>query len=128
MNDLARQLKEANSPRKKAAPKNMGPGHTTKKIRAILKLMTEFGITRYKDELVEMEMGHAIVPPAQQGLDSKDSQAPFSFGNYAESDDDGDSDLPAEENEMSDSVPTEPSSRDDLGYSDDDYLWRSAEV
>ncbi len=98
---------------KSGPKKNMGPGHTTKKIRAILKLMTEFGITKYKDSEVEMEMGHAVVPPAQQALPEQSS---FDFNNY-------------DDNALShdDEKITEPVMRDDLGFSDDDYLWRSAE-
>jgi hypothetical protein len=93
--------------------KNMGPGHTTKKIRAILKLMTEFGITKYRDSEVEMEMGHAIVPPAQQSLTDQSS---FDFGNY------DDNALSHDDEKIS-----EPIARDGLGFSEDDYLWRSAE-
>ena len=121
MNDLANQLKEANSRKKKPAPKNMGPGPSTKKIRAILRLMTEFGITKYSDAQVDLEMAHVMIPPAQQSMGSPDGEIPleektFSFDKYDE-DKEGLSDKPSE-----------PVVRDDLGYSDEDYLWRSAET
>jgi hypothetical protein len=53
------------------------------------------------------------VPPAQQSLTDQSS---FDFGNY------DDNALSHDDEKIS-----EPIARDGLGFSEDDYLWRSAE-
>ena len=85
--------------------RNLGPGPSTKKLRAMMKLMTEFGVTRYRDSEVEIEMPLNY----EQGA----TTSSFDFGSYDSS----------EEKEKPELEP-----RDDLGYTEEDYLWRSAEA
>tara|TARA_R100000951_G_scaffold76179_2_gene64258 strand:- start:18388 stop:18765 length:378 start_codon:yes stop_codon:yes gene_type:complete len=100
--------------------KNMGPGPSTKRLRAMMKMMTEYGITRYKDAQCEIEMAHAVVPPAQKQIseNNKAHDGQFNFDNYVE---DGEISEPEEKL-------TEPVIRDELGFSEEDYLFRSADT
>lgn len=91
----------------KKQSREMGIGPSTKKLKSMLKILSEHGVARYKDSEFEIELAVGFSPEvAEPPSDS------FSFGNY---DDD------ATENKK-DLTP-----RDDLGYSEEDYLYRSAD-
>jgi len=85
--------------------RDMGAGPSTKKLKSMLKILTEHGVSRYKDSEFEIELtpGFNEVSPEPTS---------FSFGNY---DDDA-----TENKEIED--------RDGLGFTNEDYLWRSAET
>lgn len=91
--------------------RDMGAGPSTKRLKAMLKLMTEFGVIKYKDSEVEIQM-----TPQEQAM-QRAAPSGFSINNYE----------PEADVLENDSSPS-PESRDDLGYSDEDYLWRSAET
>ena len=90
--------------------RDMGAGPSTKRLKAMLKLMTEFGVIKYRDDEVEIQM-----TPQEQAI-QRAMPSGFSIDRYE-----------PEAEVLSDEQP-DPDSRDDLGYSDDDYLWRSAET
>lgn len=94
--------------------RDMGAGPTTKKLKSMLKLLSDFGVTRYKDAEFEIEWGQVPVIQEMQPVNNVQSGS-FNFDNY-----DADSEKPGSKNieEL----------RDDLGFTDDDYLWRSAET
>ena len=85
--------------------RNLGPGPSTKKIRAMMNLMSEFGVTRYKDLEVEIEMPINYAQPQ--------ASTSFDFSSY-------------DNNEQKEKPTLEE--RDDLGFTEEDYLWRSAEA
>lgn len=89
--------------------RNMGAGPSTKRLRAMLKLMGEFGVARYKDSEVEIE-----VFPSYPSTSSTSTS--FDFSSYDNSAEEEEEEKPRVEQ------------RDDLGFTEDDYLWRSAEV
>ena len=90
--------------------RDMGAGPSTKRLKAMLKLMTEFGVIKYRDDEVEIQM-----TPQEQAI-QRAMPSGFSIDRYE-----------PEAEVLSDEQPG-PVSRDDLGYSEDDYLWRSAET
>lgn len=92
--------------------RDMGAGPSTKRLKAMLKLMTEFGVIKYKDDEVEIQM-----TPQEQAI-QRAIPSGFSIDRYEPE---------AEVLDNDDSSPS-PVIRDDLGYTDDDYLWRSAET
>jgi len=79
---------------------------TTKKLKSMLKMLTEFGVVRYKDSEVELEFAPSA--PAMQPAQS------FDFNKY-------------DETEGQSNVSVNVDDKDDLGFTDEDYLWRSAE-
>ena len=88
--------------------RDMGVGPSTKKLKSMLKILSEHGVARYKDSEFEIEL---VVGFDAQAGDSKS----FDFDNYAAGDE---IESPAAD--------LEP--RDGLGFSDEDYLWRSAQT
>lgn len=91
--------------------RDMGAGPSTKRLKAMLKLMTEFGVIKYKDSEVEIQM-----TPQEQRVQMT-APSGFSINSYE-----------PEADILEDDSSPSPDSRDDLGYSDEDYLWRSAET
>ena len=88
--------------------RDMGVGPSTKKLKSMLKILSEHGVARYKDSEFEIEL---VVGFDAQAGDSKS----FDFDNY---------DAQAkEENPQEDLEP-----RDGLGFTEADYLWRSAQT
>jgi len=79
---------------------------TTKKLKSMLRMLTEFGVIRYKDSEVELEFAPSasLMQPAQN----------FDFNKYDETE---------EQPNASDDI----DDKDNLGFTDEDYLWRSAE-
>ena len=80
---------------------------TTKKLKSMLRMLTEFGVTRYKDSEVELEF--APPAPVVQPLQS------FDFGRYDK------------ETEEQSGASVIDEGRDDLGFTEEDYLFRSAQ-
>jgi len=80
---------------------------STKKLKSMLKMLTEHGVARYKDGEVEIEFSGFL--PAEQLIPQKD----FDISNY-----DGD--------ERAVRAPN-GEAVDDLGFTDEDYLYRSAD-
>ena len=95
--------------------RDMGAGPTTKKLKAMLKLLSDFGVTRYKDAEFEIEWGQTPIVQEMQSI-SNVQPGSFNFDNY-----DADPEEPGSKN-------IDELKRDDLGFTDDDYLWRSAET
>lgn len=90
----------------KKQTRDMGIGPSTKKLKSMLKILSEHGVLKYKDSEFEIELAVNFQPET--------SAQPFSFGNY---------DAQAQEQESPDLE-----KRDSLGFTDEDYLWRSAET
>ncbi len=93
----------------KKQTREMGAGPSTKKLKSMLKILSEHGVSRYKDSEFEIEL--AIGFHSEAVVEKSES---FSFGNYDEKAND--------DNNKSLEV------RDGLGYTEEDYLWRSAET
>jgi hypothetical protein len=92
----------------KKQSRDMGVGPSTKKLKSMLKILSEHGVARYKDSEFEIEL---VV-----GFEAKeDDSKSFDFDNYN-----------AEDEEESPKADLEP--RDGLGFSEEDYLWRSAQT
>jgi len=88
--------------------RDMGAGPSTKKLKSMLKILSEHGVARYKDSEFEIELavgfqGQVAEPQA------------FKFDDYDEN--------AAPEKETADLEP-----RDGLGFTEEDYLWRSAQT
>jgi|TARA_R100001530_G_scaffold47156_2_gene35438 hypothetical protein len=84
---------------------------STKKLKSILKLLNEYGVSHYKDSEVEIEL--VGLPPQMAQTISED----FSFDRY-------DEEAPKPEKESKRKLEYEPV--DDLGNTDTDYLYWSA--
>ena len=84
---------------------------TTKKLKSMLKMLVEHGVVRYKDAEVEIELG---APP----MVAMTQPRKFDFGDYDEGAE------PMREN-VTQNVRLEPV--DDLGNTEEDYLYWSAE-
>ncbi len=93
----------------KKQTREMGAGPSTKKLKSMLKILSEHGVSRYKDSEFEIELAIGFQPEA-----TAEKSESFSFGDYDEkANDDDKKSLEA---------------RDGLGYTEEDYLWRSAET
>jgi len=92
----------------KKQSRDMGVGPSTKKLKSMLKILSEHGVARYKDSEFEIEL--VVGFNAQAG----DSHS-FDFNNYD-----------AESKE--ETPPADLEARDGLGFTDEDYLWRSAQT
>ena len=91
----------------KKQSREMGVGPSTKKLKSMLKILSEHGVARYKDSEFEIELAVGFNPEvAESPADS------FSFGKYDDNATENKEDL---------------TQRDDLGYSEEDYLYRSAD-
>tara|TARA_R110000737_G_scaffold34031_3_gene52329 strand:+ start:1090 stop:1377 length:288 start_codon:yes stop_codon:yes gene_type:complete len=88
--------------------REMGTGPSTKKLKSMLKILSEHGVSRYKDSEFEIELAIGFNPEVEEPVSDS-----FNFGDY---DDDATED-------KKDLTP-----RDDLGFSEEDYLYRSAET
>ena len=84
---------------------------TTKKLKSMLKMLLEYGVVRYKDAEVEIELGG---PP----MVTMEAPKKFDFGDYDQEAD------PLEGN-ATQNVRLEAT--DSLGNTEDDYLYWSAE-
>lgn len=84
---------------------------STKKLKSILKLLNDHGVSRYKDSEVEIEL--AGMPPQMVESVPED----FSFERY-------DEEAQKPEQELKKKVQYEPV--DDLGNTESDYLYWSA--
>tara|TARA_R110002012_G_scaffold202391_1_gene371436 strand:- start:19548 stop:19844 length:297 start_codon:yes stop_codon:yes gene_type:complete len=93
----------------KKQSREMGVGPSTKKLKSMLKILAEHGVARYKDSEFEIE----LVVDFQSNM-SEAKPDSFSFGNYDEQ-----AEVKEEQNLKQ---------RDPLGFTDEDYLWRSAET
>tara|TARA_A100000172_G_scaffold45975_2_gene28381 strand:+ start:2573 stop:2863 length:291 start_codon:yes stop_codon:yes gene_type:complete len=93
----------------KKQSRDMGVGPSTKKLKSMLKILSEHGVSRYKDSEFEIEL--AIGFQAEPIVEKSES---FSFSNYDE--------------EASNDDKKSLEVRDGLGYTEEDYLWRSAET
>ena len=91
----------------KKQSREMGIGPSTKKLKSMLKILAEHGVARYKDSEFEIELA---VGYSTQKIEAE--PAPFNFGDY-DQDTDQDKELKP---------------RDDLGFTDEDYLFRSADT
>ena len=88
--------------------RDMGVGPSTKKLKSMLKILSEHGVARYKDSEFEIEL---VV-----GFDAQaDNSKSFDFDNYDAGDE-------------KERPPADLEPRDGLGFSDEDYLWRSAQT
>ncbi len=92
--------------------RDMGIGPSTKKLKSMLKILSEYGVSRYKDSEFEIELAVGF----QEVKEQPTAAQSFSFDNYEP-----------------DSSPKEDQVkkldvRDELGFSEQDYLWRSAET
>tara|TARA_R110000823_G_scaffold26370_2_gene77062 strand:+ start:108 stop:380 length:273 start_codon:yes stop_codon:yes gene_type:complete len=85
--------------------KKLESSPTTKKLKSILKMLQEAGVASYRDSEVEIVFG----PPPEDAHPAKQ----FNFDSY-------DSDKPAAENDVGNTE------SDDLGFTEEDYLYRSA--
>jgi len=90
----------------KKQARDMGAGPSTKKLKSMLKILAEHGVSKYKDSEFEIELAVNFQPEAKA--------QPFSFGDYDEQ---------AQEKDAQDLE-----ERDPLGFTNEDYLWRSAET
>tara|TARA_R100001510_G_C7571788_1_gene147920 strand:- start:166 stop:456 length:291 start_codon:yes stop_codon:yes gene_type:complete len=93
----------------KKQSRDMGVGPSTKKLKSMLKILSEHGVSRYKDSEFEIELSVGF----DQVVQSEKPES-FSFGNY-------DANLNDEDKKSLEA-------RDSLGYTEEDYLWRSAET
>lgn len=93
----------------KKQSREMGAGPSTKKLKSMLKILAEHGVAKYKDSEFEIE----LVVDFQSNMNEIKAES-FNFGNYDEQ---------AEVKEKQDLE-----QRDPLGFTDEDYLWRSAET
>lgn len=85
---------------------------STKRLKSMLKMLLEHGVSRYKDANVEIEFGG--MPPMIPQMYQDNSQS-FSMDRY----DPQPSTQPGTQN-------INPEA-DNLGFTEEDYLWRSAE-
>ena len=94
----------------KKQSRDMGIGPSTKKLKSMLKILSEHGVARDKDSEFEIEL---VV-----GFESQvENPQEFKFGDY-----DTEAAEATEETRPADLEP-----RDGLGFTDADYLWRSAQ-
>tara|TARA_R110002012_G_scaffold274006_1_gene460166 strand:- start:339 stop:626 length:288 start_codon:yes stop_codon:yes gene_type:complete len=88
--------------------RDMGIGPSTKKLKSMLKILAEHGVARYKDSEIEIELAVGFNAEAV-----KPASSSFNFGDY-DNDDAGDK--------------KDLTQRDELGFSEEDYLFRSADT
>ena len=96
----------------KKQARDMGIGPSTKKLKSMLKILSEHGVSRYKDSEFEIELAVGFEEAKEQSTTPES----FSFDNY---------EPVSEKNEERDK---KIDVRDGLGYTEEDYLWRSAET
>jgi len=88
--------------------RDMGIGPSTKKLKSMLKILAEHGVAKYKDSEIEIELAVGFNSEAV-----KPAPGSFNFGDYEDDAVEDKKDLTA---------------RDDLGFNDEDYLFRSADT
>ena len=86
---------------------------STKRLKSMLKMLLEHGVTRYKDGNVEIEFGG--MPPMIPQMYADEPQS-FSMDRY---------DSKPESQEQP--IASNGNGADGLGFTEEDYLWRSAE-
>ena len=96
----------------KKQARDMGIGPSTKKLKSMLKILSEHGVSRYKDSEFEIELAIGF----QEAKEESVSPESFSFENYES----GSQEIESQDKKID--------SRDGLGFSEEDYLWRSAET
>ena len=96
----------------KKQTRDMGIGPSTKKLKSMLKILSEHGVSRYKDSEFEIELAVGF----NEAKEQVDETRSFSFDNYEPGSPKGEA------------IDKDLNPRDGLGFTEEDYLWRSAET